>query len=257
MKNLLHISTVFNIFSIFKFAILIIAIKVTNTPAIAQITFENTVNLIESGYASDLNKIKQEKLAIEAKSKEQEALCYKKFGVSSCLKDVKTEKLTALNDVKRRELELNNQQRSQKAKAVQEKQEKRESSNVTSQSKESPDALKSGNSNDSTQTPKSPKTVKNGFDSKARSEKLPADEQRRVNAASKRVADANQKLAASQKKAQLRANKQSQSSAQAASYAKKLELAEAHKNELAQKQATKTKPKSSPLPLPSAAEIAR
>jgi colicin import membrane protein len=264
MKNLLRTTTVFNIPNTLIFAIFIIAFQAINTPAAAQIASENTVNSTESNFASDLNKIKQEKLAIEAKSKEQEAACYKKFAVSSCLKDVKTEKLAALNEVKRRELELNNQQRSQKAKAVQEKQEKRESSressNAASQSKESPDALKSGNSDDSTQTTKStksPKIGKSGLDSKTRSEKLPADEQRRVNAASKRAADVNQKLAASQKKAQLRANKQSQSSAQAASYAKKLQLAEAHKNDIAQKQAAKTKPKSAPLPIPSAAEIAR
>jgi colicin import membrane protein len=257
MKNLLHTVTVFNIF---KIAIFLVAVNVYNTPAAAEIVSGGAISTPDSTLTSEMAKIKQEKLAIEAKSKEQEAACYKKFAVSSCLKDVKTEKLAALNEVKRRELELNNQQRSQKAKAVQEKQEKRESSNATSQTKESPDALKSGNSDDSTQTTKStksPKTVKNGLDSKTRLEKLPADEQQRLNAANKRVADANQKLAASQKKAQLRANKQSQSSAQAASYAKKLQLAEAHKNEIAQKQAAKTKPKSAPLPIPSAAEIAR
>jgi colicin import membrane protein len=245
MKNLLHFVTAFNIFGIFKFAIIIVALQVINTPAIAQIAPEIAANPTESNFSSDLNKIKQEKLAIEAKSKEQEAACYKKFGVSSCLKDVKTEKLTALNEVKRRELEINDQLRLQKAKAVQEKQEKRESSKATSKSKESTEALKAGNSE------------KNSREPKARAEKSPTVDRQRVDAASKRAADANQKLAANQKKAQLRANKQAQSSAQTASYAKKLQLAETHKKEIAQKQAAKTKPKSAPLPIPAAAEIAR
>jgi hypothetical protein len=245
MKNLLRTTTVFNIFNTLTFAIFIIAFQAINTTAIAQVVSENAVNTTESNFASDLNKIKQEKLAIEAKSKEQEAVCYKKFGVSSCLKDVKTEKLAALNEIKRRELEINNQLRSQKEKAFQEKQEKRESSKATNKSKDSAEVLKSGNSD------------KNSREPKARAEKLPTDDKQRVDAASKRAAEANQKLVANQKKAQLRANKQSQSSAQTASYTKKLQQAEEHKNSIAQKLAAKTKPKSAPLPIPSAAEIAR
>lgn len=242
MKYLLRSITVFNTL---KYAIFIIAFQVTNTSSAVQITSENAVNSTESGFSSDLNKIKQAKLAIEAKSKEQEAACYKKFGVSSCLKEVKTEKLAALSDVKKRELEINDQQRSQKAKAIQEKQEKRESSKASSKTKESPDALKLGNSEKSKREPKTS------------TEKLPADDKQRVDAANKRAADANQKMAANQKKAQLRANKQSQSSAQTASYTKKIQQAEEHKNAINQKQAAKKKPKSAPLPIPSAAEIAR
>jgi colicin import membrane protein len=242
MNNYLH---TFSVFNIFKFAIFIIAIQAYNAPAVAQIASKNIANSTESNFVTDLNKIKQEKLAIETKSKEQEAACYKKFAVSSCLKDVKTEKFAALNEVKRRELEINDQLRSQKAKAVQQKQEKRESSKVTSKSKESPEVLKSRNAD------------KNSREPKARPEKSTTDDKQRVDAASKRAAEANQKLAANQKKAQLRANKQSQSSAQTASHAKKLQLAETHKNEIVQKQAAKTKPKSAPLPIPTAAEIAK
>ncbi len=256
MKNLLHTATAFNIF---KIAIFLIAIKAYTATATAEIVSGEKINTPDSTLTSEIAKIKQEKIAIEAKSKAQEAVCYKKFAVSSCLKDVKTEKLAALNEVRRRELELNNQQRSQKAKALQEKQEKKESSNAASQIKESPETLKSGNSDSAAQTTETKKisrVEKNRRDPKARSEKLPVDDQQRLNAAKKRVAEANQKQAAAQKKAQTRAEKQSQSASQAASYAKKLQLAEAHKNEVAQKQAAKTKPKSAPLPIPSAAEIA-
>jgi hypothetical protein len=74
MKNLLRTTTVFNIFNTLTFAIFIIAFQTINTPAIAQVVSENAVNTTESNFASDLNKIKQEKLAIEAKSKVSKTL---------------------------------------------------------------------------------------------------------------------------------------------------------------------------------------
>lgn len=235
-------------------AIFFIAVKAYNTPATAQIISENTSNLNRSNVTTELAKIKQEKLAVEEKSKLQEGACYKKFAVSSCLKDVKTEKLAALNDTKRRELELNNLLRSQKEKAFQEKKDSKEESDVTNKSKESTASLKSESAETLDKKPKTSKIIKLP---KTRIQKMPSDEQQRINAANKRVTDTNQKLAANQKKAQLRANKQSQSSAQTASYTKKLEQAEAHKNDWVQKQAAKTKPKSASLSTPSTAEIAR
>jgi colicin import membrane protein len=228
-------------------AIFFIASQAINTPTMAQ----NAVSNIDSKLILELTELKQEKVAIETKSKEQEAACYKKFAVSSCLKEVKTEKLAALNGIKLRELAISDRQRLGKEKAVQLKKDKSDASN---QSKEASKALQPENSGQEGITRKSEKIISNP---NPRTEKLPADEQQRINAASKRVADVNAKLAAAQKKAQMRAKKQSQTSEQSASYAKKVQLAEEHKNELAKKQADKTKAKSAPLPIPSAAEIAR
>jgi colicin import membrane protein len=228
-------------------AIFFIAATAINTPTMAQ----NTVSNIDSKLALELTELKQKKVAIETKSKEQEAACYKKFAVSSCLKEVKTEKLAALNGVKQRELAISDRQRLGKEKVVQLKKDKSDASN---QSKETSAALQPENSGQEGITRKSEKIISNP---NPRAEKLPADEQQRINAANKRVADVNAKLAAAQKKAQMRAKKQSQTSEQSASYAKKVQLAEEHKNELAKKQADKTKAKSAPLPIPTAAEIAR
>jgi colicin import membrane protein len=227
------------------FAIFIIAIQAYITPAIAQNTSETTSLTVESKVAAELSKIKLEKSAIEAKSKEQDAACYKKFAVSSCLKEVKTEKLTALNDVKRREVELNDQLRAEKTRVIQEKQALKKSPNSSNST---------NNSNGVSQSAKTLKAEKNRI---VRDEKLPPDDSRRVNAANKRVADANQKNIANQKKAQSRALKQAQSNTEAEKYSKKQQQAEEHKNAVTQKQAAKTKPKSAPLPIPSSAEIAR
>ena len=62
-----------------------------------------------------LNRIKQEKLEIDANLKRQEAVCYKKFAVSNCLKDAKTEAQAALNQIKRREIEIKELQRNTKS----------------------------------------------------------------------------------------------------------------------------------------------
>jgi colicin import membrane protein len=267
MNHFIGTVKIYKITKNFVVAIFLVAIHVYNMPAIAQIGIKKSVNTTDSTLTSEIATIKQEKLAIEAKSKEKEAACYKKFAVSNCLQDVKTEKLTALNDAKRRELAINEQLRVLKDKAAQVKKEKTEASSkakvlstdLKPDSSENSDskskaALKTESTSASTSTPKSEKTARIP---KPRAEKLPADEQQRVNAANKRVADVNKKLAAAQKKEQLRAKKQAQSNAQAAGYSKKLQQAEAHKNEVAQKQAVKTKPKSAPLPIPLAAEIAR
>ena len=106
--------------NIFKIAIFISSNSGNNTPAIAK----NDVSNIDSKLILELAKLKQEKLAIEAKSKDQEAACYKKFAVSSCLKDVKVEKLAALNGVKLRELAISDRQRLEKEKIVQLKKDK-------------------------------------------------------------------------------------------------------------------------------------
>lgn len=244
---------------ILLFAILIIAVHAYITPAIAEISSNKTKNTLESNVTTELNKIKKEKLDIVGKSKVQEAACYKKFAVSSCMSDVKNEKLAALNDVKRRELELNNQLRLQKEKTLQEKKEKKENSETVKKSKDEATSLKPESlekADTKPETSKVAKTAKVPKTFKTRVEKTPGDEQR-LNAAKKRVADANQKLAANQKKQQLRANKQAQINAQEASYNKKVQLAEAHKNEISQKQVAKSKSKAAPLPIPTAAEIAR
>ena len=66
----------------------------------------------------------------------------------------------------------------------------------------------------------------------------------------KRLEESNQKLAASQKKAQTRASKNSQSAANAAKYNQKLAQAEAHKAALEKKNLERKKAKSAPLPIP-------
>lgn len=216
---------------------------------------------------AELAKIKQERLAIEAKSKEQEAVCYKKFAVSSCLKDVKTEKLAALNVIKRQELDIKNQLRAKKAASEQSKNassSQSQSQNTNQTSSDTSD--EKGNKQKAVtaeKVSKNAKTLKAEKSAKAEAEifsEKDAKAKARASAAQKRLADTNEKIAASQKKAQSKAIKNSQAGANAAKYKQKLLQAEEHKAEVEKfrlDKSSQSKPKSAPLPLPNAAELAR
>jgi colicin import membrane protein len=219
------------------FAIIFAALQAINTPAMAQ---NDSLNA-DSKLALELTELKQEKLSVESKFKTQEAACYKKFAVSNCLQDVKTAKLLALGDVKRRELAINDAKRQLKADEINKKSKKLVE-------KEDVPATVS----------KSSKSEKPSRSENNRAEPVPKDQsklsEQRALAAQQRVLKSNKKQAASQEKAKLRAKKLSEAQEQAAKFNQKLLEAEAHKNEIEKVKAEKSKPRSAPLPIPSSAE---
>jgi hypothetical protein len=161
-----------------------------------------------------------------------------------------------LNKVKRREIELNDQLRAIKAESGKIKKTAPSSTDPAKQSSNEAGDGSRGRQK-TANTPKAENPFKSDDEILL---KKNADEQSRVNAAQKRVAESNKKLAASQKKAQIRANKSSQADVNSAKYNKKLSEAEEHKSEAEKAKlakSTKTKPKSAPLPIPTAEEIAR
>lgn len=215
------------------FAIFIIASNSIITPARAQ----NAALDIDSKLTLELAEVKQERLSIEAKFKTLEAACYKKFAVSDCLQEVKSEKLLALGDIRRRELAINDQKRQLKADAIQKKSKKPVE-----------------NEERSVSTPNSPKSEKPSRSENIRVAPIPKDQtklsEQRVLAAQQRTLDLSKKQAASQHKAQLRAKKLSQAEEQTAKFNKKLLDAEAHKRDVEKTESEKTKTKSAPLPVP-------
>jgi colicin import membrane protein len=242
------------------FAIFSIAIQAISTMAIA----EN----IDSKLTLELSELKQSRQSTESKFKVLEAACYKKFAVSSCLQDIKSEKLLALADIKRRELEINDQKRQLKADAVKNEQLKKtdkegdsveaarkEKTEKTQKPEQTTKSGKSGklspeeknrlnaSSNDPSPNNPSPNNTRNPKDISKLSEQ-------RTVAAQKRVFDSNKKLAESKKKTQLRNKKLSQSEIEATKYNKKMLEAKAHKDAVEKAAAEKTKPKSASLPIP-------
>ena len=223
------------------FAIIFVALQAVNTPAMAQ----NDASNADSRLTSELAELKQEKLSIESKFKTLEAACYKKFAVSNCLQDVKTEKLRALGDIKRRELAINDAKRQLKADEINKKSKKLvEKVDVPASVS---DASKSAKSEKPSRT-----------DNK-RAEPVPKDQsklsEQRALAAQQRVLESNKKQAASQEKAKLRAKKLTEAEVQTAKFNKKILEAEAHKNAVEKAKAEKTKPKFAPLPIPSAEQL--
>jgi colicin import membrane protein len=221
------------------FTIFFIAAQVYITPATAK-------NDDIQNAADELILIKQEKLAIDASLKKQEALCYKKFAVSSCLKDAKTEAQTALNKIKRREIEIKELQRSAKAESDLNKKEKPLGKNTPNNGAEAVVGESVGKTK-VVKTAKPSRTVKT--DEEILSEKNAKDKSR-AEAANKRLDDSNHKLAASQKKTQIREGKNSQSSANLDKYKQKLLQAEAHKAAIEKANLERKKEKSAPLPIP-------
>ncbi len=220
------------------FAIIFAALQAINTPAMAQ----NDASNADSRLTSELAELKQEKLSIESKFKTLEAACYKKFAVSNCLQDVKTEKLRALGDIKRRELAINDAKRQLKADEINKKSKKLvEKVDVPASVS---DAEKS----------EKPRRTDN-----KRAEPVPKNQSRlseqRALAAQQRVLESNKKQAASQEKAKLRAKKLTEAQEQTAKFNKKILEAEAHKNAVEKAKTEKTKPKSAPLPILSAEQL--
>jgi colicin import membrane protein len=226
------------------FTIILIAVQACIVPARAQTDEINRKILTELSVSEEFAKLKQERAVIDANLKKQEAVCYKKFAVNNCLKDAKTEAQAALNAVKRRENEINDQQRNAKIESDQSKKEKISSKKVGNNTDDKTSEVK-----DKTRTVKPVKPAKAIQSDADILAKKNAAEKSRADAAQKRLAETNLKQAASQKKAQTRANKNSQSAVNAAKYNQKLIQAEEHKQAL-EKARLEKKPKSAPLPMP-------
>jgi colicin import membrane protein len=233
------------------FAIILIASMAYFTPAIAQSTAIISTYAAEINMADELAKLKQEKLVIDINLKKQEAVCYKKFAVSDCLKEAKKEAQTALSKVKRRELEIKDLQRNNKAESDLNIKENPVGEKASRNATKNSDNVFNSEPKDKTakvaMAAKSTKAIKTDAEilaEKSENDKLRAD------AAKKRLDESNQKLAVSQKKAQSRANKNSQSAANTAAYNQKLIQADAHKAALEKKNLDRKKAKSAPLPLP-------
>lgn len=230
------------------FAIFMIAVQAINTHAADKnIELSVAVQLNEK-----LAQIKQERLSVESSFITREAGCYKKFAVSNCLQGLRSEKLQALSDIKRQELEINDQKRQIKADAAEKK--AFEKSKKMAVNEQTNSLTEAANSN-LEKTRKIVKQTNTTDKSEASSLNDPLKNDpsqlaaKRSSAASQRVLEANAKQAASQKKAQYRAKKVNQSDAQEIKFNQKQLDAQARKSAI-EKAAAEKKRKSEPLPIP-------
>ena len=181
--------------------------------------------VIPSTEATEHEQIKQERKQIESTYSSKEADCYKKFSVNSCLDKTRSEKNSAVAENKRRELMLNDQKRK----------EKKQSTLKTSKG-----------------IPSNSKKIGDANNKLVMEERV--DSTKRINSAKGRADVANKKNREAQVKTDQRARKNELSADSAAKYQEKITAAEAYRNSVEQRNASNTKPKALPLPLPQALE---
>lgn len=191
--------------------------------AIASVHFSTYAEEVSpNSEISERSKLAQARGKIESEFGLKEANCYKSFAVDACLRQANIDKRTALADIKRQELAMNDLQRQQKKADLEQKAAKPTATNR-------PVA----------------KTDANDL-----SAAIVQNEAKKAADAKKRVQDTHQKMSASQIKAAERLKKSKQTGTESAKYQNKLREAEEHKTEMEQKKAQAPKPKAVPLPIP-------
>lgn len=190
--------------------------------------------------SEELEKLKQQKHAIDLNSKTQVAACYQKFAVSNCLQEVKATTQTSLNSIKRRELEIKDSQRNAKIQTDEIKQ-------IGSKNDVVPKAGEAANLKSTTAKTRQIKSIKTDGEilaDKTISDKLRAEQAKR------RLDDSNRKQAQLQRKNQIRENKNNQSADNVAKYNQKMALAAAKKAAVEEESLLREQPKSASLPIP-------
>lgn len=171
---------------------------------------------------SKRSKLTQERARIESEFALKESACYKNFVVDACLRQANTDKRSALAEIKRQELAVNDLQR-QKKKAELEK--KVSKPIITNQ------PVTDINLN----VPTTTKAL---------------EQEKKIADAKKRLEKTNQKISNAQIKAAQRLKKSNSADQEMTKYQKKLSEAEEHKVEIEQRKLLSTKPKAASLPIP-------
>ena len=175
---------------------------------------------------AEQQRINAERAALQKNVAQEEAACYQKFVVHSCLADIRAKRRTALADLKRQELLLNDAERKARAEAALQGVEDRKAAQ----------AQKLQDTHNSPQTPPMAKAPRSAASAAA-------------DAARAQDADARRHAENAQKQAQ-HANKVAAEAAQQQRYEAKLQAAEKRQKNQAEKAAQGTKPVAQPLPLP-------
>lgn len=189
--------------------------------------------LVSAATDRERQRINAERATLEAAFEAEEAVCYNKFFVNSCLNAIKPRRREAMADLKFREVALNEQERRQKAAEQVRKTEE----------KSSPEAERQAAERRATALE----------DTRAREERTRQKASDRIdlkqNEASNAAAAAG-KDQGSKERAQARADKQAASAKEAQIYKDKQQEAQERKASREQRLREQTKPAAKPLPAP-------
>lgn len=189
--------------------------------------------LVSAAADRERQRINAERATLEAAFDEEDAACYKKFFVNSCLNAIKPRRREAMADLKFREVALNEQERRQKAAEQVRKTEE----------KSSPEAERQAAERRATALE----------DTKAREERTRQKASDRIDLKQNEApnaAEAAGKNQGAKERAQARADKQAASAKEAQMYRDKQQEAQERKASREQRLREQTKPAAKPLPAP-------
>ena len=178
-------------------------------------------------------RINAERLALETKFDAEEATCYTKFFVNSCLNAIKPRRREAMTDLRRQEIALDEGQRKQKAADQIRKIDEKSSPEVQQQAAE--------------------RRAQALDDQRSRVERAQKKADERIDLKQNealRAADAVNKMKGSQERAQARVDKQAAIAEEVQKYKEKQQEVMERKANREKKQREQTKPAAQPLPAP-------
>ena len=177
--------------------------------------------------------ITAERSRLEAGFLQEDAACYKRFVVNSCLEKVNARRLQAMAELRRQEIALNDEERKNKG-AEQLRR---------TQEKSSPEKLQEAQERRTKAT--------QDYQSRLERNKDQPQDRAETSAHEKAARDAHaQKLAAHQKKAQARADRQAAAAEEARAFNERQKEAQARRAQHQADQLKRTSPTAKPLPLP-------
>jgi colicin import membrane protein len=178
-------------------------------------------------------RITAERAQIAQRFAQEEAACYQKFAVNDCLDGSRTRRRTALADLRRQEILLNDAER--KRKGAQQMQRMEQST-----AQDTPEALAAPREKSSVRVRTHPPTEP----------RQPHDPAQTAAAQAARKATLQNKVQAAQEAQAARDRKAATLPAERAHYVQKQQEAADHKAQTLQRNAERTKPKAAPLPEP-------
>ncbi|RYX95752.1 MAG: hypothetical protein EOO28_10080 [Comamonadaceae bacterium] len=187
--------------------------------------------LTEAAAQQERTRIGAQRLDLEAALAAEDAACYDKFLVNSCLDKVNVKRREAMSDLKRQEIILNDQERKQRA-AEQLRKIEEKSSAATQEAAAQRRA----------------QALKDTQDRAVRGDQKAVDRAKTDADAKSNVESAAAKQASRQAEAAARAEKQAGAAEEARKYEERQKLAETRRAENAER--IKSKPAAKPLPVP-------
>ena len=209
------------------------ALVFLSTLAAASVWAQSAATSGNLDFNSERARIATERAALESRSKAEQAACYQKFAVEDCLSDIRQRNRKLTDDLKRQEAAINDIQRKQRGTAQLDRLDEK---NATPRSQDQPAQRDQAMKSQQEREQRAADHAQSRDDAAAKA----AENKRDFEKKQREHADV-------QAKAAQRAGEADQ---QRALHERKLEKAAAHVADREKRNATRTKPRSAPLPPP-------